>query len=596
VKWSKGDALAWRKRFLMYPIVVALALAVEFVVFKLWQANLGHPFVYAGDAAFSGAVVKGMIENGRLWVNSSLGAPGAMNLLDYPNADFLHYALIKIISVLHGNWAFAINVYYLLGYPAAAVTAAWAMRRFGLSQPSSVAMGLLYAFMPYHLFRNEGHLFLSAYYLVPLLAVLAVELAGNRPALVDTDGPQPKLRSLRARQTLLPLLACLLAGSSGIYYVFFGAFFLMVGGLVGWWQRTDRTRLYAACILTATLLTSSVLSLAPFIWFRHVAGVNPAVAARSQVEAEIFSLKITHMLLPIVNHRIPFLAHMRESYQTNTAAVFGTAAGGETSFVALGAVGALGFLLMIWLLVFGTRKPCSADGETIAKTLSRFNGAGLLLATLGGFGGLIALGFPQIRAYNRIIVFLGLFAFFGAGWAVDRITDKVRPAWRASVLCGLLLVVTVVALYDQIPTLGIDYQAQSVSWHATESFVRHVEAKLPSGAMVLQLPFVPFPENPPVESMTDYDHFKPYLVSTKIHWSYGAVRGREDAEWLARVSALPAPQLVKAVDEKRFVGVWIDRLGYADSGTATIASLAAATGTEPRLSADGRYAFIPLAR
>jgi len=580
----------------MYPIVVALAVVIEFVVFKLSQANLGHPFVYAGDAAFSGAVVKGMIENGRLWVNTSLGAPGAMNLLDYPSADFLHYALMRIISLLHGNWAFAINVYYILGYPAAALTAAWAMRRFGLSSPSSVAMGLLYAFMPYHVFRNEGHLFLSAYYLVPLLAVLAVELAGNRPALVDTDGPRPKLRGIRARQTWLPLMVCLLVGSSGIYYVFFGAFFLTVGGIVGWWQRSDRTRLYAASILIATMLFSSVLSLAPFIWFRHVAGVNLTVGARSAVEAEIFSLKITHILLPTINHRVPFLASIRESYLASTAAVFGTSMIGETSFVALGVFGSLGFLLMIWLLVFGTRKPCPPEGETIAMTLSRLNGAGLLLATWGGFGGLLALGFPQIRAYNRIIVFLALFAFFGVGWVLDRISNKVRPAWRATVLCGLLIVVTTVALYDQIPTMGIDYKAESVSWHASESFVRQVEKRLPPGAMVLQLPYVPFPENPPVEGMTDYDHFKPYLMSTKIHWSYGAVRGREDAEWLARVSALPAAQLVTAAGDKGFVGVWIDRFGYADRGTAIIAALTDAAGAKPKLSADERYAFIPLAR
>lgn len=596
VSRDRKNARVWRRSFLIYPIVAALALIVEFIVFGLWQANLGHPFVYSGDAAFSGALVKGMVESGRLWVNTSLGAPGALNLLDYPSADLLHHALMKIISLLHGNWAFAINIYYLLGYPAAAVTAAWAMRRFGLSAPSSVAMGLLYAFLPYHLFRNEGHLFLSAYYMVPLLAVLAVELASNRPPLVDVEGPLPKLRGIRARETWLPLVVCVLAGGAGIYYVFFGAFFLMAGGVIGWWQRSDRTRLYAAGLLTATMLTSCVLNLAPFIWFRHVAGVNPAVGARSAVEAEIFSLKITHILLPTINHRVPFLASIRESYLASSATVFGPSMIGETSFVALGVVGSLGFLLLIWLLIFGTRKPRSSDAETIAMTLARFNGAGLLLATWGGFGALIALGFPQIRAYNRIIVFLGLFAFFGVGWALDRITDKVRPAWRATVLSCVLIVVTVIALFDQIPTLGFDHKGQTVSWHATESFVRRVEEKLPSGAMVLQLPYVPFPENPPVEGMTDYDHFKPYLVSTKIHWSYGAVKGREDAEWLARVSALPAEQLVTAVSDKGFKGVWVDRFGYADTGSAIIAALEAASGTKARLSADGRYAFIALAR
>ena len=42
-------------------------------------------------------------------------------------------------------------------------------------------------------------------------------------------------------------------------------------------------------------------------WMRH--GTNNAVATRYPWEADIFGLKMVQLLMPIINHRIPLLAH-----------------------------------------------------------------------------------------------------------------------------------------------------------------------------------------------------------------------------------------------------------------------------------------------
>jgi phosphoglycerol transferase len=223
--------------------------------------------------------------------------------------------------------------------------------------------------------------------------------------------------------------------------------------------------------------------------------------------------------------------------------------------------------------------------------------AATLLGTVGGFGTVIALGFTQIRAYARISVFLAFFALLAVAmffdWLVAR-TKRSTAGWLGIVLAAALVFV---GIFDQTTATMVPAYAQTqTEWVATSAFVSSVEATLPDNAEVFQLPYVPFPENPPVVKMLDYDHFKPYLVGHKIHWSYGAVKGRENAAWDASAAALPADQMVAQLKAKGFAGVWVDRFGYEDGGSAIDQQLAQVTGTTPKLSADGRYAFFALGK
>ena len=59
------------------------------------------------------------------------------------------------------------------------------------------------------------------------------------------------------------------------------------------------------------------------------------------------------------------------------------------------------------------------------------------------------------------------------------------------------------------------------------AFVADTEDALGSSASIFRFPYVPFPENPPVVGMTDYDHLRGYVHSDTLHWSYGGAKGRE---------------------------------------------------------------------
>ena len=56
--------------------------------------------------------------------------------------------------------------------------------------------------------------------------------------------------------------------------------------------------------------------------------------------------------------------------------------------------------------------------------------------------------------------------------------------------------------------------------------------RLPPGAMVFQLPVMAFPEVAPAHNLGDYEHFRPYLATRALRFSYGMLKGRSRHRWV----------------------------------------------------------------
>jgi hypothetical protein len=159
-----------------YTSAALLCLLLAGGVLKLWHANLRIPFVQAGDALFLGTAVKGTIENGWFLQNDSIGAPNGVDLSDYPVPDNLHFLCVKLIGMTTRNWALTVNLYYLLTFPLTALTSLFVLRRLGVSYLVGLTISQLYTLLPYHFLRGEMHLFLAAYYLVPLMILVILRV------------------------------------------------------------------------------------------------------------------------------------------------------------------------------------------------------------------------------------------------------------------------------------------------------------------------------------------------------------------------------------------------------------------------------------
>jgi phosphoglycerol transferase len=140
-----------------------------------------------------------------------------------------------------------------------------------------------------------------------------------------------------------------------------------------------------------------------------------------------------------------------------------------------------------------------------------------------------------------------------------------------------------------------EYDKIKNEYQSDEDFVAGIEAALPPRAMIFQLPYVPFPENPPVNAMLDYEHFKAYLHSRTLRWSYGAIKGEQEDLWQKTVAAKPPAEFVQEISRAGFVGIYINRDGYEDKAARVEAELSALLGAKPVASRRGNLIFFNLA-
>lgn len=561
-----------RERIVWYAGTMLLAALLVAAGYRLDRADLGAPFYYDLDSLLILPMVKSTVEQGTHWRNERMGYPGVQELHDFPVIDHLHFAIIKIIGLVVTNVFVLYNLYYLLTYPLTALTAMAAFRHLRLTLPAAAVGGILYAFLPYHVLRWEHHYFLSAYWVVPLSCLPVLGLCrGDFPFFRREATRGWKFYPFDWHGAWLIVLAALTA-SAGAYYAFFACMLYTVAGVYGWVVNRTWKAIAASALLTGAVVTFGILNHLPT--FLHVSenGRN-SVAQRYAIEADIYGLKIAHLILPVDAHNLTYLGKIKSSYNA-----FGRPLENENASATLGAVGTIGFLLLVGLLLLPVRKrwPYGA--------LSSLTGFILLMSLVGGFGGVFnLLMFDQIRCYNRISVFLAFFCLFAVLWPVDRFL-LMRTGWARRLRYPALVGLTILGITDQTPTPWFQggivrlLDAHAQRFRTDQRFFGRIEEIMPEGAKIFNLPYMPYPEEEPLNDMNTYEHARGFLHTRTLLWSYGAMKNRLADRWYESVATGTPDEILRRVVVRGFDGIFIDKRGYpfgseGDKGEAMIVGI-----------------------
>jgi phosphoglycerol transferase len=605
-----------------YLAAAALSLAILAWVMKLWHADLKVPFAYLGDALMAQLWVKGVVDNGWYLHNEFVGAPGALDMPDYPMADNLHFLVFKLLALACPNYAVVYNVFILVSFPLITVSALFVLRRMGFSRDCALLGSLLFAFLPFHFHSGAAHVFLSAYYLVPFAVLVVWWLYQGEGRYIGVRGQESGVREERASRSSLtadpwPLtpiwggwpfltaaLICILLSSAGVYYAFFACFFLIVGGVASSsWHHSGAPLKVAGALVTVTTL-GVLANLAPSFLYRWNHGANPEAVVRLADYADMASLTIKDLLVPV--EKPEWLGmHLYGPY----------------SFVSLGILGSLGFLVLVGrLLVRGqesgirrkgsgvregnasvstvTPDPRPPTPPSLLDALSTLNVLAVLLGTFGGFGFLLnMLVTSWIRCYCRLGVYIAFFALAALLLVLERFAVRwgTTPGRRLA-FQGLLAALLALGIFDQTNMHKLfvpEYARARSEFSSDATFVQQIEEVIPGGT-VFQLPYVGFPETGAVQQVGCYDHLRGYLHSRTLHWSHGAMRGREADLWQRRVAAAPVEEMVRSLKAARFDGIYVDRNGYADGGAGLEGQLARLLYASPMVSPNQRLAYFSL--
>jgi phosphoglycerol transferase len=573
----------------------ALALVSAALVLEVWNAMLDVPWVYSGDGNQYGMFVKGILDHGWHLTNPNLGAPHGQQLYDFPIAsgENIQALMVKLLGLAVSDWATAMNLYFLLTFPLAALTSYAVLRRLGSGAGPAVVCSTLFALLPYHFARGERELFISGYFAVPLGAYLVLSIFADEPLLARRAGTGHRLLAYASRRSLLTVGLCLttVLASGSFYYAAFTILLVGSAAVLMLLVRRSRRAFVSGAIVVALLGAGVLANLAPTLAYRFEHGPNELVRTRGVNESEIFALKLTQLLLPIEDHRVGALAERSARYAESTP--FGHL--GRP--VHLGFVASVGF---VWLLVVAIAGAASAGaGWRPGAPYRHAAVAGVLaflIGTVGGVSALIAATVtPQFRAWNRISIFIAFFALLAVALALTELGRRWRHGGRRLAFAGVLTATLVVGVLDQTSSAHVPpYETIQREYASDARFVHAIEARLSQGADVLQLPYVPFPEAGRSGPMGDYDLVRPYFHSRDLRWSFGSEKGRPQ-DWLAPLATKRVDDVLSAAVAAGFEGLYIDRLGYSDRGGAIEADVSRALdGAQPLVSANRRLAFFDL--
>ncbi|MEI8000027.1 MAG: hypothetical protein WCI50_01630 [Actinomycetes bacterium] len=614
---------------LAFAALVGLA-----VVWRLWDADLGIPFVYlqpdrgpltyAPDAPFYLMLAKGAISHGWFLSNPALGWPFGQALHEFPQGlDNLNLIVLQVFAWLTGNPSAAVNLLFLSTFVGIPVVTYLAGRRLGLSRLAGGVVALLFTFLPYHFARGTAHVFLSCSWLVPLAGLLLVEVVSDRPPFTRdaprspvapdaSDGPEATVDTrrrrdwrvcLRSRSSLWWFLACAGLASTGSYYAAIAMTLLVGVVLVDALARRRGRVVASAGIALAAIFAVVLFNLLPtFVsWAEH--GRNTHLVQRGPSETEVNGLKISQLVLPVEGHRIGFLA--AASADSTRFTVIPAERGQQ-----LGAIGAVGFVALLGAVLVAARRrrgagtpdavttaavtaavttadaapnappvspaaPVASAPVEVLRTFGVATVIALVIAAVSGFSLIISgLGVKEIRSWNRVSVFIGFFALvavgFGIDWARRRFAHRRWIRPVSVVVCALLVVVGVL---DQVSPLTVPhYAATRRTFDSDRVFFGRVQRTLPKGAAVFDLPYVFFPESGAVDGIGPYDTVRGFLHTDDLNWSWGGVIGTP-ADWVAATAHLTETDPAEMLDRVTavgFRGLVLDRRG--DRSTASDAS------------------------
>ena len=584
--------VSWRVLVVEATAVAASTLLLLLVHLRAWSAAWREPWVVGGDSNFYLMITRSLEQHGSYLRNSNLGWPFGQTTYDLPQGvDNAHLVVLRALTWITGGPGAAINVFYVLTFFAVAFTSHIVLRTLGCSRIASALGAFLYAFAPYHFLRGEGHILLSGYELVPVGVLLALWVFDDRLPLLREGSWRI---DWRAPRTWLVIAFTIALASTGAYYFVFSMLLIATAGIIHAVAARTVRPLMAAGVVLGIGAAALCVNLAPTLVFMLRHGQNLEVAHRSPFETQVYGLRISQLFIPREGHRVGALFRLSERAQGQGGA-FAAESGQQ-----LGLIGAVALAVMLLALAVHAVGRRRDDADSPQRLLVRRLGVlAVMCMIVGAMGGLSFLlssaGLRDIRAWNRISIVIAWLAVIVVAVGVDAVGLRLA-GHRNGRFAPLLVAVALLAVgfFDQAGRDAPDYRVVHAQYVSDTTFFREVKDVVGPGAAIYNIPFEPFPEEPPRVAMGAYDQSIGYLYEPSLRWSYGFMRGRHP-DYPRVLESQPADQWMTSIAAIGFAGIVVDRYGYRTAdAVAQEAAIAALVGPAVITSIDGQYAFFDL--
>lgn len=503
------------RRLIGFVAVTLLITLGLLIVFDLRSGLASIPLSYTcGDNAATLFRSHEMFFDHTLFTFDSIGVSGSNAYGAYP-LDFLLLLIQFFFALICPTYILAYNLFILLGFYLVGYSCYYSLRRLKINYTTSIILTILYTFLPYHLERALLHSYLAMYFVAPLAIVIALEILSGKFKL-----------SLKNPDWILLIII----GSTGIYYSFFSCFYFFIAALFyAFSSRKVRNVLSGLYPILLTILGLLISAIPDIIYFINNGTAGYSIA-RSPLGADIYSLKISHLIMPRNGHRIAFLANLKDKYMALSGA-------NESSTSALGLVLTLGFLAIILSLFFiinssAYTKEKSQQLINKFKPLAYFLMLTLLISTVGSFSTFLCFIIPQIRAYCRICVFIAFICVIALSYLLDYLSNYITNRHKkcgTSIYSLILVFILVLGFTDQSCYGFINNKAAIKNdYDRDQAFVDTISSHDINGddkVVAYFMPYMFYPENGQIGNYPDYSPLLLCIHNESLVLSYGTLAG-----------------------------------------------------------------------
>jgi len=479
-----------------------------------------------------------------------LGAPNGANWNDWPIIEEFQLAFFGWLARLFGVFA-GLNVAMLLGNVLAAMSMYAVARICDCSRLWSFVAGFAFGLAPFIFAQSPHHITCEWVWQVPLF-LLVWRWVFTEHGIA--------WRSPRFWQAIA---IGFLSGLQNPYFTNILCQLTLIGGAIQYLRTKSRSALAsAAAVVVAAAIAFALMSVDTWT-YRAVHGSNPGALVREYKWLEIYGLKIKDLFIPPVTHHSQSLAAFSTAHR-QVAPLLDEGASYQ---------GLVGLACLLWLVITSVRAMIDRRERDVPMEVWWVLWI-VLMFTTGGLNAIVgAFGFTIFRGgcrYSIVILAITLL------WAARRITSfeqaidsqsdvQHRGAHRMlfRVVAGMLCLLIV---WDQVPRTPSAEESTTIARlvDADRAFTEKMEAALPEGAMVFQLPIMDYPESP-APGVPPYDHFRPYLYSKSLRYSFGSMKGRPAEAWQKELERLPSlEQIIAELKKRGFAAIYINRNGFPD--------------------------------
>lgn len=526
-----------------------------------------------------------------------LGAPFGANWNDFPSLDEfvlgIQAALVRCLGLFAGLNASAAVAHML----AAVALYATARLSTDCNRLWSSVGGLAFGLSPFIFAQSPHHMQVA--YAWPVALFPLVWRWAATPSFLEFGG----------RRFWAAIAIAFLTGVHFIYYTNIFCQLVLLGAMVcAFRERSLRPLQPAIAVIGAAAVGIAMMNIDSWT-YQAVHGRNPGAFVRDYKWLEIYGLKLVDLFIPPVTHRAGAFAAFSVAHRQAAPLL-------DEGGSYLGIIGLAALALLIGTAVHACLDRRDREIPTEAWQVLWI----VLMFTTGGLNALLgSFGITMFRAACRYsIVILAIVLLYAAQrltyWQqeAEGVRDAVGKTLVFKAAAGLLCALI---FWDQVPRAPSAAQIAEIVRYvdADREFVTSLEKNLPANAMIFQLPVMEFPESP-IPGVPPYDHFRPYLFSKQLRFSFGSHKGREREKWQQQLQNLlvagAAPNqeanriqfntdnVRRAVDDLKKIGfsaIYINRNGFPDRGKGLEEALLDLGYTKPPLrNATGDLACIIL--